>query len=153
MRIELTSMANDSVRTLIAFHAEQLRSISEPESCHVLDESAMKQTDIDLFAAWDDDELLGVGGLARHSDGLGEIKSMRTATSHEGKGVGTAILHALVEHAREIGLTVIKLETGSDDHFAAARRLYERFGFTQCPPFANYTEDPNSAYYELELAR
>jgi putative acetyltransferase len=32
------------------------------------------------------------------------------------------------------------------DAFAAARRLYESFGFTYCAPFASYVDDPNSVF-------
>ena len=42
-------------------------------------------------------------------------------------------------------------ETGTQDYFASARRLYERHGFTECAPFADYEADPNSTYYKLSL--
>jgi putative acetyltransferase len=35
--------------------------------------------------------------------------------------------------------------------FAPARRLYARAGFATCPPFADYTDDPNSVYMTLFL--
>ena len=35
--------------------------------------------------------------------------------------------------------------------FAPARRLYERFGFEPCPPFADYRPDPHSVYMTLPL--
>jgi putative acetyltransferase len=30
--------------------------------------------------------------------------------------------------------------------FRPARRLYENAGFTECPPFEGYVEDPNSVF-------
>ncbi|MDP9904620.1 hypothetical protein [Arthrobacter bambusae] len=42
----------------------------------------------------------------------------------------------------------ICLETGTDEFFAPARHLYARNGFTECPPFADYTPDPNSVFME-----
>ena len=35
--------------------------------------------------------------------------------------------------------------------FEPAQRLYERFGFTFCPPFADYAADPNSVFMTLPL--
>ena len=60
-------------------------------------------------------------------------------------------LDALSAIARAEGLTRISLETGSFDHFAPARRLYARHGFTDCPPFADYRPDPNSVFMTLAL--
>ena len=35
--------------------------------------------------------------------------------------------------------------------FEAARRLYESFGFTYCPPFGDYVEDPHSVFMTKAL--
>jgi putative acetyltransferase len=35
--------------------------------------------------------------------------------------------------------------------FAPARRLYARFGFVPCAPFADYKDDPNSVFMMLAL--
>jgi len=51
--------------------------------------------------------------------------------------------------ARNLGR--LYLETGTEDYFAPARRLYARNGFTECPPFADYALDPNSVFMELRL--
>ena len=40
----------------------------------------------------------------------------------------------------------MSLETGSAPAFAPARSLYESFGFTYCPPFGDYVDDPNSVF-------
>ncbi len=49
------------------------------------------------------------------------------------------------------GYDRLYLETGSQDFFAPARRLYQRHGFSICPPFADYGDDPNSVYMTLAL--
>ena len=54
-----------------------------------------------------------------------------------------ALQHLLAEAARR-GYERLSLETGSMPGFEPARRLYERFGFTYCSPFADYTEDPEA---------
>jgi putative acetyltransferase len=52
----------------------------------------------------------------------------------------------ILDHARGAGLTRLSLETGSLEGSAAARRLYERAGFTYCPPFGSYADDPMSVF-------
>ena len=43
----------------------------------------------------------------------------------------------------------LSLETGSWPYFAPARALYARHGFTECGPFGDYREDPNSVFMTL----
>ncbi|MEM7566031.1 MAG: GNAT family N-acetyltransferase, partial [Pseudomonadota bacterium] len=38
----------------------------------------------------------------------------------------------------------LSLETGRPDSFRAAQTLYARHGFTECPPFGDYWDDPFS---------
>ena len=60
------------------------------------------------------------------------------------------MLDHLVEHARQHGLTVIRLETGIHQREAIA--LYEARGFRKIPPFGPYRDDPVSLCYELQLS-
>jgi putative acetyltransferase len=45
----------------------------------------------------------------------------------------------------------LSLETGTQDFFIPARKLYERFGFEYCGPFGDYAEDPYSAFMTKSL--
>lgn len=117
---------------------------------HALDPVALTDPAISFFAARENGVLLGVGALRVGPD-EGELKSMRTTASARGRGVATAMLEHLIGLARERGLAVVRLETGTEEYFAAARRLYERHGFVPCAPFADYVLDPNSVFYERRL--
>jgi putative acetyltransferase len=97
--------------------------------------------------------VLGVGALKRLSPDHGEVKSMHTAEAARGRGVASALLGRIVESARAAGLTRLSLETGSWPYFAPARALYARHGFTECGPFGDYREDPNSVFMTLPLGR
>ena len=97
------------------------------------------------------DELLGCGALKEIDPHHGEIKSMRTAETHLRRGVGTRILEHLIEEARRRSYRRLSLETGSMAAFEPARRLYARFGFEPCGPFADYRVDPNSIYMTMTL--
>ena len=50
-----------------------------------------------------------------------------------------------------ISSTVLAVGLGSMAAFAPARSLYARYGFTECAPFADYREDPNSTFMTLVL--
>ncbi len=45
----------------------------------------------------------------------------------------------------------LSLETGSVEAFLPAQRLYESFGFTECGPFGDDAEDPNSVFMTMRL--
>lgn len=61
------------------------------------------------------------------------------------------MLTHIVSEARSRGYRRLSLETGSQEAFAPARRLYEGFGFHYCGPFEGYVEDPNSAFMTTQL--
>ena len=142
----------DDVRALLALHFAEMRADSPPEACHVLPIDELGDPGIRFFSLRDETgTLLGVGALKSLEPGHGEIKSMRTAPSALGQGVGAALLAHLVANAREIGLTRLSLETGNSSLFAAANRLYQRDGFTPCGPFGGYPDTPFTHFYTREI--
>jgi putative acetyltransferase len=76
---------------------------------------------------------------------------MRTAARHLRKGVAAAMLDHLIDEAGRRAYRRLSLETGSMDGFEPARRLYTRFGFDPCEPFADYVDDPNSVFMTKHL--
>lgn len=151
MRIEVDDLSRPPVQALIAEHLTDLHATSPAESLHALDLSGLQAPDVSVWSLWDDDQVLGVAALKQLSPTDAEVKSMRTSARARGRGVATTLLDHLLAHARERGYRRISLETGTQDFFAAARRLYERLGFAECPPFGEYVLDPNSVFYTLEL--
>lgn len=140
------------VRELLALHFAAMRSHSPPEACHVLPATSLAQPSITFFSARDHDRLLlGVGALKALDAAEGEIKSMRTAPHATGRGVGRALLEAIVAEARQRGYHRLNLETGSTGAFAAALRLYERAGFVPSAPFGNYRETDFTRFLTLAL--
>ncbi|WP_045731081.1 GNAT family N-acetyltransferase [Pseudarthrobacter chlorophenolicus] len=162
------------VHQLLSEHLADMFATSPAESVHALDHTALSAPSITFWTAREDGELLGCGALKlldlepvrdvldthgaaahgtelRGEGRLGEIKSMRTAAAARGRGVATLMLKHIIDHARSQELERICLETGTEDYFAQARRLYARHGFNECPPFADYVLDPNSVFMELRL--
>ena len=121
------------------------------ESNHHLRPEDLSGSGVDLFGAWDGEALLGIAGLKPLGDGHGEVKSMHVAKAARGRGVGAALLGALIREARTRGYLRLSLETGSREASAAARRLYARHGFDPAPPFGDYAPDPESVFMTRAL--
>jgi putative acetyltransferase len=138
---------HDDVSSLLAQHFDEMRAGSPPEACHVLPANELRAPEIRFFTLREEGVLLGCGALKRLEAGHGEIKSMRTANSALGRGVGKAMLDHLMATAREEGMTCLSLETGSTDQFAAANRLYEKNGFERTGPFGDYADTPWTHFY------
>jgi putative acetyltransferase len=151
MQIRTDDLTGEEIRALLAEHLREMHSLSPPESVHALDLTALRRPDITFWSVWFADTLLGCGALKELSATHGEIKSMRTAPAHRRCGVAGAMLEHIVAQARGRGYRRLSLETGALPAFAPARRLYERFGFTYCPPFGEYREDPHSAFLSRSL--
>ena len=156
MKISLDSPARDDVRRLLDEHLTDMFATSPPESVHALDHSALLAPSVTFWTARDDDgTLLGCGALSELEPGAetreGEIKSMRTAGQARGRGVASELLTVVLAEAKHREYARVSLETGSQDFFAPARRLYARHGFAECGPFGSYVLDPNSVFMTLEL--
>lgn len=100
---------------------------------------------------WSGLELAGCGALKELDKQHGEIKSMRTAYTHERRGVASRLLQHIISEAIRRGYRRLSLETGSMEYFEAARKLYADFGFQLCKPFGPYRPDVNSVFMTKEL--
>jgi putative acetyltransferase len=129
---------------LLRLHLDEMHQWSPPESVHAMPIERLRQADVTFYSAWDGNRLAACGAIKRLDDGHGELKSMRAHPDYRGKGAGRAILDHLIAVARMRGYRRVSLETGRPEPFRAARELYQRNGFAECPPFADYTEDPFS---------
>ena len=139
------------VNNLLTKHFIELRSVSPEGSAHVLDIPGLKISSIKFWSLWDNDQLIGCGALKFLSDTHGEFKSIRVADKHRKKGMGEKIISHLINEAKKIGIKKLSIETGAGVFFLPARKLFKKFGFKNCKPFAHYKEDPNSCYFDLEI--
>ncbi|HET6396070.1 MAG TPA: GNAT family N-acetyltransferase [Pseudoxanthomonas sp.] len=151
MRIVVDTLDGPEIAALLREHLDDMYRLSPPESVHALDLPRLRAPDITFWSAWRDDRLLGCAALKELDGTHGEVKSMRTAAAYRGQGVAAALLRRLLEEAIRRGYRRLSLETGTQPEFAPARALYERFGFGYCAPFADYSEDPCSAYMTRSL--
>jgi putative acetyltransferase len=152
MKIIRDDLTSPAIIALLREHLADMMQNSPPGSVHALDLPGLRAADVTFWTAWDNDTLLGCGALKELDPRHGEIKSMRTAKAHLGKGVASAILTYLIDESVKRSYLRLNLETGSGPAFEPALLLYRKFGFELCGPFANYREDPFSRFMTLELA-
>lgn len=153
IQIKEDDLTGPEIADLLAEHLRTLFEVTPVKSRHALNLDGLRKPDITFWSVWADGELAGCGALKELDTQHGEIKSMRTAKAHLRKGIATKLLEHLVAEARRRGYRRLSLETGAMPYFKPALALYSKFGFTKCPPFANYMEDPNSVFMTKELPR
>ena len=151
LRIVIDDLTGPEIAALLEAHTAELASISPPESKHALDLDGLRVPEITMWSAWDGEVLAGCAALKKLDRDHAELKSMRVAAAHTGRGIASALLRHVLDHARHQGFRRISLETGSDPFFAPAWQLYRKHGFTDCGPFGSYIDDPHSVYMTLEL--
>lgn len=71
-------------------------------------------------------QVVAYAGLAV-AGGEGDVQTIAVAPEYQGRGVGTALLAALLEEAAARGCREVFLDVRADND--RARSLYERFGF------------------------
>ena len=142
---------NSKVNDLLKKHFIELRSVSPAGSTHVLDIDGLKDPSIKFWSLWENNKLIGCGALKFLEKNHGEFKSIRVADEFKKKGVGERIINHLIEEAKKLKISKLSIETGAGKFFLPARKLFSKFGFKSCPPFAHYKDDPNSCYYTLDI--
>jgi putative acetyltransferase len=155
MEIRLDDLSGPEIEQFLEAHIEEMQGLSVdhggPESNHALDIDGLRTPEITFWTVWEDGALAGCGALKELDPRCGEIKSMRTASSHRRRGVARLLVEHMLAVARARGYRAVCLETGSYEFFAPARALYEKLGFHYCGPFADYVEDPNSVFMTIAL--
>ncbi len=144
-------LTGPQVGALLESHLADLALHSPACSMHAMPADRLRSPDVTFWSVWSGDRVVGCGALKEIDPSHGEVKSMRTIDEVRGQGVGGLLLDHLVDEARRRGYARVSLETGSNEPFEPARRLYVRRGFTVCPPFADYVEDPWSVFMTLQL--
>jgi putative acetyltransferase len=151
MKIAVDDLSGPEVAQFLDEHVREMLSVSPPESKHALDLDGLRRPEVTFWAVRDGGSVVGCGAIKRLDERHAEVKSMRTAAARKRSGIASLVLGHIVDESRRLGYTRLSLETGSDDFFAPARRLYEKFGFEYCEPFADYVPDPLSVFMTRTL--
>ena len=119
------------------------------ESNHLMDVDSLMHPDVTFLVARDEHGRAAGCGAYVDRGGYGEVKRMYVEPSQRGHGTGGKLLAAIVQRATAAGLPILKLEAGISQPEALG--LYQRDGFTYCPPFGDYQLDPLSIFMERPL--
>ncbi|MDG4831425.1 GNAT family N-acetyltransferase [Solwaraspora sp. WMMD1047] len=146
MKIVDDDLSGPEIARFLAEHVAQMRSLTPLESKHALDLDGLRKPEITFWSVLDGATLVGCGALKRLDPEHAEVKSMRTDPGRRRGGIASLLLSHLIAEAGRMGFRRLSLETGSADFFLPARRLYAKFGFEVCEPFADYRPDPHSVF-------
>lgn len=152
MDIRKDDLQGEKIINLLKEHMQNMLEITPKGSVHALDLERLRHPSISFWTIWEAEELLGCGALKELDASSGEIKSMRTALEHRAKGVASRMLEHIIAEAQKRSYELLYLETGALAAFAPARKLYEKYGFNYCGPFADYKDDPNSTFMLKKLS-
>jgi len=144
-------LTGPQIASFLDEHVREMLSITPPESKHALDLDMLRGPGITFWSVMDDGTVVGCGALKRLDARHAEVKSMRTLAARQRSGIASMMLEHIITEARRMGFTRLSLETGSAEFFAPARRLYQKFGFEYCEPFADYRPDPLSVFLTRTL--
>lgn len=145
------SPVGSDLRLLFERHTADMHADTPPESIHMMDASELAIPAVRFFVMRDVGMPVGMGAFKRIDDAHAEIKSMHVLAEMRGRGLSRRMLTHLIDEARAAGFRRLSLETGVQPTFVAARALYAKAGFTECPPFEGYWDDPNSVFMTRQL--
>jgi putative acetyltransferase len=148
VQIEAGSPHDPQVAALFALSDAYAASLYPAESNHLVAADSLAQPNVVFCVARRGTQILGCGASVLYSD-YAEIKRMFVREEARGLRLGERILSQLEAQTAARGLRTLRLETGIHSH--AARRLYERCGYSLIGPFADYWDDPLSVFYEKNL--
>ena len=105
-----------------------------------------------LLLAFHQGEPAGCGAFRRLEGGEGAVEGKRlfVRPALRGKGLGGALVLALLDEARRLGFRAFRLET-LPGKMSAALALYRQLGFVDIPPYVRRPIE-GAAYMELPLA-
>lgn len=125
-----------------------MQELFEPEENYFLDIDELCAPSIRFLVATSGETTVGTAALSLKT-GYAEVKSMFVDPERRGEGIADALMVELERVARAEGVSVLKLETA--EKLAAAVKLYDRHGFTQCGIFGDYRPNDTSYFMEKRL--
>lgn len=95
-----------------------------------------------FVVGFEDETPICCGGIKRLPDGACEIKRMFVVEAARGRGVARALLAELERRARDLGYSVVRLDTGPRQ--PRSRRMYERAGYEA---IENFNGNPIASFF------
>ena len=144
-------LTSAEVIALLELHLAEMHRWSPTCKVHALPVERLREPDVSFYSVWLGDRIAAVGALKALDPKRGELKSMRASPEFRGKGAGEAILKHLLSEAEARGYVWMGLETGRPPEFLPTIKLYEKYGFSECPAFGDYVSDEFSLCMAKDL--
>ena len=147
--IALESPEQAEVLALFRASDSYHQALYPDESNYLLDPAELAIDSARFIVARQDGVAVGCGAIVVQGEGSAELKRMWVGPETRGTGLGRRLLNELEQIARAENCIFLRLETGVSQPEAIS--LYKSSGFSVCPPFSGYTEDPLSIFMEKQL--
>jgi len=102
-----------------------------------------------ILLALSDNKCAGCIALKKLEDGVCEMKRLYVRPGYRNLGIGKLLVEKLINEAREIGYTKMRLDT-IEDKMKDAVKLYKSFGFYEIEAYYDNPQ-PGVLYMELNL--
>jgi DNA-binding MarR family transcriptional regulator/GNAT superfamily N-acetyltransferase len=137
LRIDRVHPASPSARWCVSHYFDELNRRFEagfdPASSMSADDDDLIPPRGAFLVSTVDGESVACGAVKSTAPGIGSLKRMWVADSVRGLGLGRRMLDALESHARDLGLTTVRLET--NQALEEAIHLYRSAGYRETEPF------------------
>lgn len=147
IQVQIDDLADGKVEHLLESHLAEMHKHSPKDSIHALDKQKMRDPSMTFWSVRMSGDIAGCGALRQLDKESAELKSMKTNDKFLRMGVAEALLREVIVTAEKRGYKALYLETGSDEAFAPAVKLYQKYGFNECEPFFDYKLDPYSRFF------
>lgn len=136
-------MSNITIVPMAAAHIHAIAEIEKECFSTPWSEQALAE-ELDVPAAvfltsLTDNEVAGYMGM-QIAGGVGYVCNVAVSPAFRRRGVASALIQAQINYAKENGLSEISLEVRSSN--AAARALYEKFGFVRLGTRPHFYSNP-----------
>lgn len=102
----------------------------------------------ELIVAMEEDKPVACGALRPLETGIAELKRIYIRPTHRRLGLAERISLYLIETARKLGYSSVRLDTLG--RLAGAKELYLKLGFKAIAPY-NYNPEDDILYFEKRL--
>ena len=112
--------------TIIDYEDRYKQALEDISLPWLLEYDLLEPVDLEMLARWGE-EIVGMVMLELQGKGQCELLKFGVKEAYRGRGIGTALMEAALQAARDAGQK--KAVLTSNHQLREALRLYERFGF------------------------